>query len=94
MSARWIRSFLVVLVVFAFGPLSAQAAKTKAKSKAKEAPPPPAAVETEASAFPPAELTIGVQARDSETEGIGDLLVPIWNPGGTGLLCSSIPARP
>ena len=86
MSARWIRSFLVVLVVFAFGPLSAQAAKTKAKSKAKEAPPPPAAVETEASAFPPAELTIGVQARDSETEGIGDLLVPIWNPGGTGLL--------
>ena len=84
MSARWVRAFLVALVVFAFGSLvSAQAAKTKAQSK--EAPP-PAAVETESSDFPPAELTIGFQSRDSETEGIGDLLIPVWNPGGKGLL--------
>lgn len=85
MSARWVRSFLAVLVLCAFGLTSAQGAKTKAKSKPKEAPP-PAAAETGSAAFPPAELTIGFQTRDSETEGIGDLLLPLWSPGGTGLL--------
>ncbi len=86
MSARWVRAFLVALVLFAFGPLvTAQAAKTKAKSKAKESPP-PEAVEAESAAFPPAELTVGFQSRESETEGIGDLLIPVWNPGGKGLL--------
>ena len=86
MSARWVRMFLVVLVAFAFGPLvSAQAAKAKAKSKSKEAPP-PVAVETDTDTFPPAELTIGFQTRDSETEGLGDVLIPVWNPGDTGLL--------
>ncbi|GEM_PF-827720 len=85
MSARWVRSFLVVLVLFAFGLSPAQAAKSKAKAKPKESPP-PAAVQTETAGLPPAELTVGFQTRDSETEGIGDLLLPIWNPGGTGLL--------
>ncbi|MGD9613646.1 MAG: inverse autotransporter beta domain-containing protein, partial [Kiritimatiellia bacterium] len=85
MSARWIRSFLAVLVLFAFGLSSAQAAKSKTKAKPKEAPP-PAAVETEPAGLPPAELTLGFQTRDSEMEGIGDLLLPVWNPGGTGLL--------
>ena len=85
MSARWVRSLLVVLVLFSFGLSSAYAAKSKAKTKAKEAPP-PAAVETESAGLPPAELTVGFQTRDSETEGIGDLLVPVWSPGGTGLL--------
>ena len=85
MSARWVRSSLVVLVLFAFGLSSAQAAKSKTKAKAKESPP-PAAVATEAAGLPPAELTVGFQTRDSETEGIGDLLLPVWNPGGTGLL--------
>ncbi len=85
MSARWVRSLLVVLVLFSFGLSSAHAAKSKAKTKAKEAPP-PAAVEAESAGLPPAELTVGFQTRDSETEGIGDLLVPVWSPGGTGLL--------
>ena len=85
MSARWVRSLLVVLVLFSFGLSSAHAAKSKAKTKAKEAPP-PAAVETESAGLPPAELSVGFQVRDSETEGLGDLLVPVWNPGGTGLL--------
>ena len=59
----------------------------------KKAPPPaivetkPAPkIETAATAFPPAELTVGFQARDAETEGLGDLLIPVWNPGGQGLL--------
>ena len=85
MSARWVRSLLVVLVLFSFGLSSAHAAKSKAKTKAKEAPP-PATVEAESAGLPPAELTVGFQTRDSETEGIGDLLIPVWNPGGTGLL--------
>ena len=85
MSARWVRSLLVLFVLFSFGLSSASAAKSKAKPKAQEAPP-PAAVETETAGLPPAELTVGFQVRDSETEGIGDLLVPVWNPGGTGLL--------
>ncbi len=88
MKARPIRTLLLALVVFAFCPLwGVQAAKTKAKAKDKEAPPPVAAVETKPAAeWPAAELTVGFQTRDSETEGIGDLLIPLWNPGGTGLL--------
>ena len=85
MSARWVRSLLVVLVLFSFGLSSAQAAKSKAKTKAKESPP-PVAVEEESAGLPPAELTLGFQTRDSETEGLGDLLLPVWSPGGTGLL--------
>ncbi len=42
--------------------------------------------EEAARAWPAAELTLGLQVRDSETEGIGDLLLPLWNPGGRGLL--------
>jgi len=76
---------LVLLVLFSFGLSSAHAAKSKTKTKAKEVPP-PAAVEAESAGLPPAELTVGFQTRDSETEGIGDLLVPVWSPGGTGLL--------
>ena len=87
MNARWIRPLSVALALFVGSPLwSAEAAKTKAKSKAAPRTPPPAAVEPAASVFPAAELTIGFQTRESETEGIGDLLIPVWNPGGTGLL--------
>ena len=88
MKARWIRTLSLALVVFVFCPLwGVQAAKAKAKAKDKEAPPPAAAVETKpAPDWPAAELTVGFQTRDSETEGIGDLLIPLWNPGGTGLL--------
>ena len=86
MSARWVRTFLVMSIVFAVSStLPVQAAKAKSKAKAKEAPP-PAAVEPAAADFPDAELTVGFQTRDSETEGLGDLLIPVWNPGGTGLL--------
>jgi len=86
MSARGVRTFLVMSIVFAVSStLPVQAAKAKSKAKAKEAPP-PAAVETAAADFPDAELTVGFQTRDSETEGLGDLLIPVWNPGGTGLL--------
>ena len=86
MSARWVRTFLVMSIVFAVSStLPVQAAKAKSKAKAKEAPP-PAAVEPAASDFPDAALTVGFQTRDSETEGLGDLLIPVWNPGGTGLL--------
>ena len=82
MNARWIRLWSCVLVVFLSCPLPppAQAAKPK---KSKSAPPAAQAAENE---WPPAELTFGVQASDSETEGLGDLLVPLWNPGGIGLL--------
>jgi hypothetical protein len=47
---------------------------------------PPAEEAPAHSAWPSAELTVGIQARDSETEGLGDVLVPILNPGGKGLL--------
>ncbi len=84
MKTRWVRLFGVVLVLCAIGLPSAQAAKSKPKTRARaDSSPPPA--ETE-SGWPAAELTLGFQTRDSETEGIGDLLLPIWNPGGTGLL--------
>ena len=81
-NTRWIRLWTFVLVVFLTCPLPppAQAAKTK---KSKSAP---AAAQTAEKEWPPAELTIGFQTRDSETEGLGDLLVPLWNPGETGLL--------
>ena len=82
MTSRWIRLWTFVLVVFLTCPLPppAQAAKPK---KSKSAP---AAAQTAEKEWPPAELTIGFQTRDSETEGLGDLLVPLWNPGETGLL--------
>ncbi len=82
MKARWIRLWTFVLVVFLSCPLPppTQAAKPK---KAKNAPPSAQTAEKE---WPPAELTFGFQTRDSETEGLGDLLVPLWNPGETGLL--------
>lgn len=84
MKAGWFRGLSLVLVFLMSTPLPpAQAAKPKAKTKAKEKKP---AVEQPVSTWPAAELTVGIQARDSETEGIGDLLVPVWNPGGTGLL--------
>ena len=86
MSARWVRMFVVALVIFALAPVFAvQAAKSKAQAKPKKSPP-PAAVATDDAALPPAELTVGFQTRDSETEGLGDLLIPLWNPGGAGLL--------
>lgn len=86
MSARWSRAFWVIFCVFSFSLLlPAPAAKTKAKPKAPEVPP-PATVEAESSAWPAAELTVGFQTRDSETEGLGDLLIPLWHPGGAGLL--------
>ena len=66
-------------------PKEAQAKRAPAPKPAAEAKPAPQ-IETAATAFPPAELTVGFQARDSETEGLGDLLIPVWNPGGQGLL--------
>lgn len=90
MSARGIRKFSFAIVIWVCCSLPvAQAAKAKAKEKATSSPPPSTAlanVETQSSDFPPAELTLGFQTRESETEGIGDLLIPVWNPGGTGLL--------
>ena len=84
MKTGWFRGMTLILVfLMSAPPLPALAAKPKAKSKAKDKKP---AVEQPVSTWPAAELTIGIQARDSETEGIGDLLVPVWNPGGTGLL--------
>ena len=88
MSARWIRLLTVALVVFMSCPLPpAQAAKAKSKAKAKpQEQSAPVVVETAESTFPVAELTVGFQTGDSENEGIGDLMVPVWNPGGKGLL--------
>ena len=84
MKTRWCRALSLVLIVFlSTPPPSVQAAKAKKKSKAKEPPPP---VEQPVAVWPSAELTVGFQSRSSETEGIGDLLVPVWNPGGKGLL--------
>ncbi|MBP7829483.1 MAG: inverse autotransporter beta domain-containing protein, partial [Kiritimatiellae bacterium] len=59
-----------------------KAARKKAKPKAEpkaEAP----AEEKAAATLPPAELTVGVQFRDDEAEGLGDVLVPAWRfPSG------------
>ncbi len=54
---------------------------SRAKQEKKNEP----AVETQqgAAALPPAELTAGVQFRDDEAEGLGDILVPAWRfPSG------------
>jgi hypothetical protein len=84
MSARLVRIGGTAVVLLVCGTiLAAHAAKPR---KAKEAPPASGGAETQASTWPAAELTVGFQVRDSETEGIGDLLIPIWNPGGNGLL--------
>ncbi len=81
MRARLVRVGWVALVLFACFPLlAAHAAKSKPKA---EAPDP---VQVASPEWPSAELTLGIQARDSETEGMGDILIPIWNPGGNGLL--------
>ncbi|NCA82236.1 MAG: hypothetical protein EOM72_05770 [Opitutae bacterium] len=86
MSTRWIRAFCVAFSVFLFSfLLSAHAARTQSKPKAPESSP-PATVEADSSSWPAAELTFGFQTRDSETEGLGDLLIPVWNPGNVGLL--------
>ncbi len=47
---------------------------------------PDAVLQEERLARLPAELTVGFQTRESETEGIGDLLIPVWSSGGKGLL--------
>jgi hypothetical protein len=88
MKARWVRLLTVALVVFMSCPLPpAQAAKAKSKPKAKaKETPAPVVVEPAAAQWPVAEFTVGFQTRDSETEGIGDLMIPVWNPGGNGLL--------
>ena len=83
MSTLWTRRILALVVIMG---ICSAATTFAAKTKPKKEAPPPEVSETEAPAFPPAELTVGFQARDSETEGIGDLLVPVWNPGGAGLL--------
>ena len=81
MKARLVRVGWIALVLFACLPLmAAHAAKSQPKA---ETPDPVQAASPE---WPSAELTLGIQARDSETEGIGDVLIPVWNPGGTGLL--------
>jgi hypothetical protein len=85
MKARLVRIGWVATVLFTvFFVLAAHAAKPK-KAKPQKASPPPV-VETQVATWPAAELTLGFQVRDSETEGIGDLLIPVWNPGGNGLL--------
>lgn len=75
------------------GQPAAKEAKTKPATKAKaqpaarkEAKVPAAAPAASSATWPAAELTLGIQAREAETEGIGDLLIPVWNPGGKGLL--------
>lgn len=83
MSTLWTRRILALVVIMGFCSVATAFA---AKAKPRKEAPPPAVSETEAPTFPPAELTVGFQARDSETEGIGDLLIPVWNPGGAGLL--------
>ena len=72
--------FAALLFSTAAAPSPSFAAKSKAAAKAVA---PPAA---EAATLPAAELTLGFQSRQSETEGIGDLLLPLWSPGGKGLL--------
>ena len=84
MNARWARFLSLMLMVFLSFPLPPPV-QAAAKTKAKTAKTPPV-VEEPSSSFPPAEWTVGFQTGSSETEGIGDLLIPIWNPGGTGLL--------
>lgn len=83
MSTLWSRRILALVVIMG---ICSAATAFAAKAKPKKEAPPPTVSATEAPAFPPAELTVGFQARDSETEGIGDLLIPVWNPGGAGLL--------
>ncbi len=81
MKARLVRVGWIASILFACLPLlAAHAAKATPKA---ETPDPVQAASPE---WPSAELTFGIQARDSETEGIGDLLIPLWNPGGNGLL--------
>ena len=81
MRTRLVRVGWVALVLFACLPLlAAHAAKSNPKA---ETPDP---VQIASPEWPSAELTLGIQARDSETEGMGDVLIPIWNPGGNGLL--------
>lgn len=64
-----------------------EAAPQKEAKPVKEAKvPKAAAAETPAANWLTAELTLGVLARDSESEGMGDLLIPVWHPGGNGLL--------
>ncbi len=89
MNARLGRIVWVAVILSICGMLGASHADTpkkpRSRAKAKESPP-PVVVEEPASTWPTAELTLGFQVRDSETEGIGDLLIPVWNPGGNGLL--------
>ena len=83
MNARWARFLTLVLIVFLSFPLPPPVQAAKAKAKTAESP---AAVGEPSSEFPTAELTVGFQTGSEETEGIGDILIPVWNPGGTGLL--------
>jgi len=81
---RWLT---VTLVVFLSCPLPppVQAAKRRSKSKAKKMPA-PAVVETQPDTWPPAEFTVGILTGGEDTEGLGDILIPLWNPGNRGLL--------
>jgi hypothetical protein len=84
MSTRLVRIGWTAVVLLIVGTLlPAHAAKSR---KTTTSPPAPAAAESHIPAWPAAEFTLGLQVRDSETEGIGDLLIPVWNPGGNGLL--------
>ncbi len=49
-------------------------------------PPAPAVEEAPDSDWPAPELSVGFELRNSETEGIGELLIPVWVPNGTSLL--------
>lgn len=80
---RW---FTFILIVFLSCPLPPpiQAANTITRpadeilSESPPADPPPV--------WPPAEITFGILTDDEETQGLGDILIPLWNPGERGLL--------
>ena len=81
MRARLVRIGWFAAILFVCCPLLAAHA-AKAKTKADK----PAPVQPPSPEWPSAEITVGIQASESQTEGVGDVLIPLWNPGGNGLL--------
>ena len=64
-------------------PAAEKKAPKKSRTKAEKRTEPAVETQPKAAAFPPAELTAGVQFRDDEAEGLGDVFVPAWRfPSG------------
>ncbi|MDZ4200161.1 MAG: inverse autotransporter beta domain-containing protein, partial [Kiritimatiellia bacterium] len=87
MNARWVRLFWLSAGVFLLFPQEKiRSGTVRAEAEPDPVKSPPAAQEMEESRRPPPELTLGFLTGDSETEGLGDLLIPLWDLNGNGIL--------